>query len=72
MNGNQALDAREQSIIPIAAFTANGDLAKLKTALQDGLEAGLTVNEIKEILGTMGLSLGMRFDEHGRLIPPDA
>jgi len=29
-----------------------------------------SLNEIKEILGTMGLSLGMRFDEHGRLIPP--
>ena len=50
MNGNQALDARQQSIIPIAAFTANGDLTKLKTALREGLAAGLTVNEIKEIL----------------------
>ncbi len=46
----QTLSARQQSIIPIAAFTANGDLDKLKTALQEGLAAGLTVNEIKEIL----------------------
>ena len=30
-----------------------------------------SLNEIKEILQSMGLSLGMRFDEHGRLIPPD-
>lgn len=50
MDANQALDPKQQSIIPIAAFTANGDLTKLKIALQDGLEAGLTVNEIKEIL----------------------
>lgn len=50
MNENQALSTKQQSIIPIAAFTANGDLDKLKTALQVGLEAGLTVNEIKEIL----------------------
>ena len=28
-----------------------------------------SLNEIKEILGTMGLSLGMRFDERGNLIP---
>ena len=41
---------KQQSIIPIAAFTANGNLDKLKTALQEGLNAGLTVNEIKEIL----------------------
>jgi alkylhydroperoxidase/carboxymuconolactone decarboxylase family protein YurZ len=50
MDVNQALSTKQQSIIPIAAFTANGDLGKLKTALQEGLAAGLTVNEIKEIL----------------------
>jgi 4-carboxymuconolactone decarboxylase len=44
------LSARQRAIIPIAAFTANGDLAQLKTALNEGLDAGLTVNEIKEIL----------------------
>jgi DNA-directed RNA polymerase subunit alpha len=31
-----------------------------------------SLNEIKEILTTMGLSLGMRFDEQGRLIATDA
>jgi 4-carboxymuconolactone decarboxylase len=50
MTPNQALNEKQQSIIPIAAFTANGDLDRLKTALQEGLAAGLTVNEIKEIL----------------------
>jgi 4-carboxymuconolactone decarboxylase len=50
MDVNQALSTKQQSIIPIAAFTAIGDLAKLRTALHDGLDAGLTVNEIKEIL----------------------
>lgn len=44
------LNARQQAIVPIAAFTASGDLDKLKPALIDGLEAGLTVNEIKEVL----------------------
>ncbi len=28
-----------------------------------------SLNEIKEILGTIGLSLGMKIDQHGRLIP---
>ncbi len=46
----QALSPKQQSIVTISAFTANGDLEKLKTALDDGLNAGLTVNEIKEIL----------------------
>jgi 4-carboxymuconolactone decarboxylase len=53
MDANQALSAKQQSIIPIAAFTANGDLEKLRPALHAGLEAGLTVNEIKEILVQM-------------------
>ena len=43
------LSARQQAIIPIAAHTASGDIAALNTALADGLDAGLTVNEIKEI-----------------------
>jgi 4-carboxymuconolactone decarboxylase len=50
MDVNQALSTKQRGIIPVAAFTANGDLDKLKTALQEGLAAGLTVNEIKEIL----------------------
>ena len=50
MEPNQSLNSKYQSVIPIASFTANGDLQKLKTVLVEGLEAGLTVNEIKEIL----------------------
>jgi alkylhydroperoxidase/carboxymuconolactone decarboxylase family protein YurZ len=53
MDANQTLNAKQHSIIPIAAFTANGDMAKLRTALHAGLDAGLTVNEIKEILVQM-------------------
>ncbi len=50
MDKKQALSATQQSIVPIAAFTANGHLQKLKTALNEGLDAGLTISEIKEIL----------------------
>ncbi|MFK4754781.1 cupin domain-containing carboxymuconolactone decarboxylase family protein [Oceanobacter antarcticus] len=44
------LSARQLAIVPIAAFNATGDLNQLKTALQAGLEQGLTINEIKEVL----------------------
>lgn len=44
-----ALTAKQQGIIPIAACTANGDLESLKEAIRAGLDAGLSVNEIKEI-----------------------
>lgn len=47
---NLTLNTKEKSIINIAALTAKGDLAKLKTALNTGLDAGLTVNETKEVL----------------------
>ena len=50
LDTNKLLSPREQSIISIAALTAKGDLSKLKTAQTAGLEAGLTVNQIKEVL----------------------
>jgi quercetin dioxygenase-like cupin family protein/alkylhydroperoxidase/carboxymuconolactone decarboxylase family protein YurZ len=53
MDKNLALSAKQQGIIPIAAFTAKGDLEKLKGSLNEGLDAGLTINEIKEILVQM-------------------
>lgn len=45
-----ALDKKQQSIVSIAASTAIGDLDKLKTELHAGLDAGLTINQIKEVL----------------------
>lgn len=44
------LTDRQQAMIPIAALTACGDMTRLTTALHEGLDAGLTVNEIKEVL----------------------
>jgi len=46
---DEALNAKQQSIIPIAAYTSTGDLQQLKSALNEGLDAGLTINEIKEV-----------------------
>jgi 4-carboxymuconolactone decarboxylase len=51
--GNQSLTAKEQSIVKIASLTATGDSEKLSIALNEGLDAKLTVNEIKEILVQM-------------------
>ncbi|HWR05689.1 MAG TPA: carboxymuconolactone decarboxylase family protein [Sporomusa sp.] len=50
---NSGLNAKQQGMVTIAASTAKGDLERLKTALHEGLDAGLTVNEIKEILVQM-------------------
>lgn len=47
---NDALDARQQSMVAISALSGAGDLDNLQTALPRGLDAGLTVNEIKEVL----------------------
>lgn len=47
---NNMLDKKQEKIVTIAAFTARGDLDKLKLELVAGLEAGLTVSEIKEVL----------------------
>lgn len=45
-----ALDAKQQGIVTISALTAIGDIPNLKQALNAGLDAELTVNEIKEVL----------------------
>ena len=44
------LSKKQQAIVPIAAMTAKGDTEQLKTVLAEGLDAGLTVNEIKEVM----------------------
>jgi quercetin dioxygenase-like cupin family protein len=44
-----ALRARHRAIVPIAAFTATGELEHLRSAIRRGLDVGLTINEIKEI-----------------------
>lgn len=44
------LPASRRAIVPIAAFAAVGGIAKLRSALNHGLDAGLTVNECKEVL----------------------
>lgn len=49
-NNGAALNAHQQSMAGIAALTATGDVPQLKTALNTGLDAGLTINEIKEAL----------------------
>lgn len=46
----QALSSQQESIVPIAAYTAKGDQKRLKIALAEGLDAGLSINEIKEVL----------------------
>ncbi|MDN5286599.1 MAG: hypothetical protein JWR38_2873 [Mucilaginibacter sp.] len=50
MKNNQELDHKQQSIVRISALTATGDIEHLKIQLNQGLDAGLTINEIKEVL----------------------
>lgn len=47
---NKTLSVKQKGIVPIAAYTARGELQHLKSALNDGLDAGLSVNEIKEAI----------------------
>jgi 4-carboxymuconolactone decarboxylase len=47
---SRALTQKQKAIALISAFTAKGELAKLKQALNTGLDAGLTINECKEVL----------------------
>jgi len=48
-NGRQ-LDGKQQKIVSISALTAVGNWNKLEPELNAGLDAGLTINAIKEVL----------------------
>lgn len=47
---SEILSQPDRAIIPVAAFAASGDIERLKVSLNRGLDAGLTVNQLKEIL----------------------
>lgn len=49
-NNSQDLDSSEQNLVAISALTATGNLGDLKTQLSRSLDAGITINEIKEAL----------------------
>ncbi|MFV0539355.1 MAG: carboxymuconolactone decarboxylase family protein [Dysgonomonas sp.] len=47
---NQSLDSKQQGLAAISALTATGNLEELNNQLNQGLDTGLTINEIKEAL----------------------
>lgn len=44
------LNSQEQSLVKISALTATGNIEQLKIQLNNGLDNGLSINEIKETL----------------------
>lgn len=50
---NMALTTRQQSLSAIAGLEAKGDMPRLYAAINDGLDNGLTVAEIKEALSQL-------------------
>lgn len=61
----KALSLKQQSIVSIAALTATGNLEDLKPALNAGLEAGLTIKEIQEIIIHLYAYAGFPRSIHG-------
>ncbi len=49
-DSTRLLSSKERSIVVISAYAAQGNMPKLHTALSDGLNAGLTISEVKEML----------------------
>lgn len=57
-NINQMLDTRQQHLVNLSAFTSKSDVAHLKVALNEALDAGLTINEINEVLAHLYAYVG--------------
>lgn len=49
-NKNETLNSRLQNLVAISAFTSKSDVVNLRISLNEGLDAGLTINEINEAL----------------------
>jgi len=47
---NQKLNAQQKSLVAISSYTAQGNISELNVALNEGLDSGLTINEINEVL----------------------
>jgi alkylhydroperoxidase/carboxymuconolactone decarboxylase family protein YurZ len=52
------LDSKQQNMITISAFSATGDMNRLEDALHNGLDAKLTISEIKEIFAHLYAYVG--------------
>ncbi|HBO1017309.1 TPA: carboxymuconolactone decarboxylase family protein [Pseudomonas aeruginosa] len=49
-SASETLSVRQQAIVPIAAFAAAGDITGLSVALNQGLDAGMTISDAREVL----------------------
>ncbi len=70
-NGSLELSVRSYNCLKNANIQTIGELVQKTEAemLKTKNFGRKSLNEIKEILGTMGLSLGMKIDEHGNAVP---
>lgn len=50
VKGAESLTEKQQGIVAIASLTAKGDLQNLKKSVEESLDAGLSVNEIGEVM----------------------
>jgi len=48
-----ALDAQESSLVKIAALTSAGNQTALKNAFNEGLDAGLSIDQINDVLAQL-------------------
>lgn len=57
-NRKEKLDERGQQLVKISAFTSKSDVKNLKIVLNEALDAGLTINEINEVLAHLYAYVG--------------
>lgn len=53
INAQSQMNIKKQSLVTIAALEARGDLKNLEPALNQALDNGLSVNQVKEALSQL-------------------